>query len=190
MRQFFAELNFRCRGHLWKFITGFISLRQVRKGFLVSLSWNLGGSCCRSTLVRETRPLRTVRAVAVNGCIDIDGTFIAHFKYVPRKDRLYCTVLLLFYPVSLKTVLPQAYLLFLLENSQCFCSSLQMHCRINFASYILVFYDDHENSTKISLSTVVCKNYYSYVSKQTMDILHPMMVFFTGQFHYSVWALG
>ena len=47
----------------------------------------------------------------VNGCIDIDGTVIAHFKYVPRKDRLYCIVLL-FYPASLKTVLSQAYLPF------------------------------------------------------------------------------
>ena len=43
--------------------------------------------------MREPRPLRTVRAVAVNGCIDIDGTVIAHFKYVPR---LYCIVLLTF----------------------------------------------------------------------------------------------
>ena len=43
--------------------------------------------------MREPRPLRTVRAVAVNGC---DGTVIAHFKYVPRKDRLYCIVLLTF----------------------------------------------------------------------------------------------
>ena len=34
-----------------------------------------------------------VRAVAVN---DIDGTVIAHFKSVPRKDRLYCIVLLTF----------------------------------------------------------------------------------------------
>ena len=40
--------------------------------------------------MREPRPLRTVRAVAVN---DIDGTVIAHFKYVPR---LYCIVLLTF----------------------------------------------------------------------------------------------
>ena len=46
--------------------------------------------------MREPRPLRTVRAVAVNGCIDIDGKVVAHFKYVPRKDRLYCIVLLTF----------------------------------------------------------------------------------------------
>ena len=46
--------------------------------------------------MREPRTLRTVRAVAVNGCIDIDGTVIAHFKYVPRKERLYCIVLLTF----------------------------------------------------------------------------------------------
>ena len=42
---------------------------------------------------RATATIRTVRAVAVN---DIDGTVIAHFKYVPRKDRLYCIVLLTF----------------------------------------------------------------------------------------------
>ena len=46
--------------------------------------------------MREPRLLRTVRAVAVNGCIDINGTVIAHFKHVPRKDQLYCIVLLTF----------------------------------------------------------------------------------------------
>ena len=46
--------------------------------------------------MREPRPLRTVRAVAINGCLEIDGTVIAHFKYVPRKDRLYYIVLLTF----------------------------------------------------------------------------------------------
>ena len=47
--------------------------------------------------MREPRPLRTVRAVAVNGCIDIamDGHRTLK-KYVPRKDRLYCIVLLTF----------------------------------------------------------------------------------------------
>ena len=65
-------------------------------GLIVASAFILGGSCCRSTLVREPRPLRTIRAVAVNGCIDIDGTVIAHFKYVPRKDRLQCIVWLTF----------------------------------------------------------------------------------------------
>ena len=46
--------------------------------------------------MREPWPLRMVRAVVVNGCIDIDGTVIAHFKYVLRKDRLYCIVVLTF----------------------------------------------------------------------------------------------
>ena len=51
--------------------------------------------------MREPRTLRTVRAVAVN---DIDGTVIAHFKYVPRKERLYCIILLTFLSGFLETV--------------------------------------------------------------------------------------
>ena len=69
----FRGVKFSLSGQPRKFITGYG--RAVASAFIVKFGRQLlqKYSCERAT------PLRTVRAVAVNGCIDIDGTVIVHF---------------------------------------------------------------------------------------------------------------
>ena len=74
---------------------------------------------------------------------DIDGTVIAHFKYVPRKGRLYCIVLLTFLSRFLENCASTSVLAFsarkftvflFVVNARCGCT-VELISRVKFSFF-------------------------------------------------------